>query len=236
MGDPDFLSAVFECDSGTTSTTVRSDGSASSSSISSHGEPKKQSRTMKSKLAKKTNKSADTKKPTSTKKGKSGTKPLHIRSTSCEEKQASTSSLPKRGGRSSSAGETKPSETQSRPHDSYPIEESLVGDLPTSGWGIPPPSKNSSASSNSHQLTPFFPMSPIGPGGPAARSARRGPPRGTGALPHIFSCFQDPSGRPPMSPMHRSWSPRDFQRETPFHWRQSIGGTTCYSEGDVDLP
>eukprot|EP00527_Entomoneis_sp_CCMP2396_P000670 CAMPEP_0198151808 /NCGR_PEP_ID=MMETSP1443-20131203/57176_1 /TAXON_ID=186043 /ORGANISM="Entomoneis sp., Strain CCMP2396" /LENGTH=175 /DNA_ID=CAMNT_0043817613 /DNA_START=33 /DNA_END=560 /DNA_ORIENTATION=- len=39
-----------------------------------------------------------------------------------------------------------------------------------------------------------------------------------------------------MSPMHHSWSPRDF-RESPLQWRQSIGGATCYSDGDVaDIP
>jgi len=230
LGDPDFLSAVFENDSGATSSTVRSDGSASSSSSNDTSKKSaKSQRTMKSKMARKGHRRVKSV-PVNTQAAAEHQKeanpaevqPEHSRSSSFGGPRAPT----KRVGRSASTGfKTRPADSKSRPKHAMGEEhDSMMGaDLPASSpWTIGH-SRNSSASSGT--LPPFFPMSPVG---------RGGHPRCPPHQQHIFSMFQEPAGRPPMSPMHRSWSPRDFQRETPYHWRQSIGGTTCYSEGDVD--
>ena len=144
-----------------------------------------------------------------------------------------------------------------RPHMAYSssIEEELMeefGDDVSSAWALGH-SRNSSTSSGAMALPPFFPMSPIG-GGRHPHHPHHPQPHlhpqhiyhpnhqmRQAQQQHIFSCFQEPKGRPPMSPMHRSWSPRDFNELSPFHdtttrERHSTGGVTLFSDGDIDMP
>ena len=179
---------------------------------------------------------------------------LHIRSCSYDETvlAATTPVVPqsKRLDRPVATNPVTPStnRTTAKPPMTYSApsaddDDDLMDDFcgPTNPWLIGH-SRNSSSSSGAYP--PFFPMSPIGRHHPQGGTATRNIPNHQ----HIFSCFQEPrsSGsnhsRPPMSPLHRSWSPRDFQEISPFHdvrhhERHSTGCvTTSFADGDIDIP
>ena len=258
LGDPDFLSAVFENDGNCTSVTA-SISSGSSSSASSLEVVKKQQqqqhltppvRPMKSRMARRgrmknvpLSSFADVQKPAkkvtrqpdvdfSSKSSSSSSRPPIVRPSNARSTSSADIHLnlqpPKRSSRTVSA-----SIKRSDVHPHYPMDDpfeeaELPDDLVVSPWATQRPSSRNSHHPQQQPPPPFFPMSPVAP-----RSTH--PSHGA---PHIFSCFQEPTtkqpSKAPVSPPsnHHSWSESNF-RDSPFDWRQSFGGATCYSDGNM---